>query len=51
MYHNDPVISKWLRDPKKAKKFHIFLTAALIGSMLSLMVGGIVMVLALAGFF
>jgi len=51
MNHPDPVISKWLSDPKKARKFHMFVTAALIGAMLSLTVGGIVFVLALAGVF
>lgn len=51
MNHPDPVISKWLSDPKKARKFHIFVTAALIGAMLSLTVGGIVFVLAVAGVF
>ncbi len=51
MFHEDPVISKWLRDPKKARKFHRFVTFSLIGAMLSLTVGGIVMVLAIAGFF
>ena len=51
MQYDDPILSKWLKDPKKARKFHIFVTAALIGAMVSLTVGGIMFTLAIMGYF
>lgn len=51
MQYDDPILRKWLADPKKARKFHRFVTSALIAAMLSMTVGGIMFVLALAGFF